>query len=48
MVHGRISKELYDLLLSKINKHLAGWKCNLLSLAGRVMLAKSVDSVDVT
>lgn len=42
IVHSRVSKELYDLLLLKIDKHLDGWKCNLLSLAGRVTLAKLV------
>ncbi|XP_055960701.1 uncharacterized protein LOC126667366 [Mercurialis annua] len=42
LLHSRITKETYAFILDKIHKKLSGWNANLLSLAGRLTLAKSV------
>ncbi|CAN1726093.1 Putative ribonuclease H protein At1g65750 [Linum perenne] len=42
LLHGRINRNTYDFLLTRIDNKLAGWKANNLSLAGRVTLASSV------
>ncbi|CAN1824591.1 Putative ribonuclease H protein At1g65750 [Linum perenne] len=41
-LHGRVTKHTYDFILDRMNNHLAGWKAENLSLAGRVTLATSV------
>ncbi|CAN1801902.1 Putative ribonuclease H protein At1g65750 [Linum perenne] len=42
IIHGRITKETYGFILDRMRKKLDGWKCNTLSLAGRVTLATTV------
>ncbi|CAN1164676.1 Putative ribonuclease H protein At1g65750 [Linum perenne] len=42
IIHGRNSKHLYQYLIDRMEKKLAGWKVGSLSLAGRVSLAMSV------
>lgn len=41
-IHGRVTCSTYDGLLDRLNARLDGWKTNLLSMAGRVTLAKAV------
>lgn len=41
-LHGWITKENLQFLLDKVKAKLSGWKARILSLAGRIMLAKSV------
>ncbi|KAG7585508.1 Ribonuclease H domain [Arabidopsis thaliana x Arabidopsis arenosa] len=38
----RINKETYGEVLEKVSSRLAGWKCQTLSLAGRITLTKAV------
>ncbi|CAN1121711.1 Putative ribonuclease H protein At1g65750 [Linum perenne] len=42
VIHGRVTKATYEYILDRMDKKLAGWKANNLSLAGRVTLATSV------
>ncbi|CAN1168316.1 Putative ribonuclease H protein At1g65750 [Linum perenne] len=42
ILHGRISKDTYGYILERMRRELDGWKCNTLSLVGRVTLALSV------
>ncbi|CAN1145981.1 Putative ribonuclease H protein At1g65750 [Linum perenne] len=42
LFHGRVNRNTYDFLLTRLDSKLAGWKANNLSLAGRVTLASSV------
>ncbi|CAN1805656.1 Putative ribonuclease H protein At1g65750 [Linum perenne] len=42
LIHGRNSKQLYQYLIERIDKKLAGWKLKSLSTAGRVTMAISV------
>ncbi|CAN1746300.1 Putative ribonuclease H protein At1g65750 [Linum perenne] len=42
ILHGRVTKQSYAFLLDRLDKRLAGWKGENLSLAGRVTLASSV------
>ncbi|CAN1188832.1 Putative ribonuclease H protein At1g65750 [Linum perenne] len=42
LLHGRITRNTYEFLLTRLDDKLAGWKANTLSLAGRVTLASSV------
>ncbi|XP_061363416.1 uncharacterized protein LOC133307012 [Gastrolobium bilobum] len=44
MRHGRINKNHYATVISRVQDRLLGWKSKCLSLAGRVTLAKSVIS----
>ncbi|KAL8140019.1 hypothetical protein V2J09_006040 [Rumex salicifolius] len=41
LLHKPVEKSTFDLLLQCINERLSGWRRRLLSLAGRVTLAKS-------
>ncbi|XP_019198912.1 PREDICTED: uncharacterized protein LOC109192673 [Ipomoea nil] len=41
-IHGRVTCNTFSDLLTRINSRLEGWKAKNLSLAGRVVLAKSV------
>ena len=42
LIHGRIAAKTYEEIVEKTKKRLAAWKCESLSLAGRVTLIKSV------
>ncbi|CAN1802338.1 Putative ribonuclease H protein At1g65750, partial [Linum perenne] len=42
ILHGKASKDTYAYILKRMRRKLEGWKCNTLSLAGRVTLALSV------
>ncbi|KAF2316210.1 hypothetical protein GH714_041551 [Hevea brasiliensis] len=42
MFHGRVVKASFDVLLSCLEEHLAGWKIKYLSLASHLTLIKSV------
>ncbi|CAN1788669.1 Putative ribonuclease H protein At1g65750 [Linum perenne] len=42
VLHGRVTRSTYEFILARMDKKLAGWKANNLSLAGRVTLASSV------
>ncbi|CAN1788892.1 Putative ribonuclease H protein At1g65750 [Linum perenne] len=42
VLHGRINRSTNEFILARMDKKLAGWKANNLSLAGRVTLASSV------
>ncbi|CAN1217840.1 Putative ribonuclease H protein At1g65750 [Linum perenne] len=42
LLHGRVNRSTYEFILARMDKKLAGWKANSLSLAGRVTLASSV------
>ncbi|CAN1129038.1 Putative ribonuclease H protein At1g65750 [Linum perenne] len=42
VLHGRVKRSTYEFILERMDKKLAGWKANNLSLAGRVTLASSV------
>ena len=42
IVHQRITKQTCCYLIEKVQKKLAGWKANNLSLTGRITLCKSV------
>ncbi|KAL7214682.1 hypothetical protein ACSBR1_026965 [Camellia fascicularis] len=44
LLHGRISRSHFNSILEKMQKRLAGWKINTLSLAGRATLIQSVTS----
>ncbi|XP_031132009.1 uncharacterized protein LOC116033406 [Ipomoea triloba] len=41
-IHGRVTRGTFKDLLDRVNGRLEGWKAKLLSLAGRVTLARSV------
>lgn len=41
-IHGRITKELFNPILDKMDERLEGWKMRFLSIAGRQVLAQSV------
>lgn len=41
IIHGQVKRSTYDNILIKMKKKLVKWKSKLLSLAGRVTLAKS-------
>ncbi|CAL1411451.1 unnamed protein product [Linum trigynum] len=45
ILHGRITMDTYRYIFNRINKHLAGWKADNLSLPRRVRLAMSVLNV---
>ncbi|KAL8168194.1 hypothetical protein V2J09_009693 [Rumex salicifolius] len=40
--HNKITEETFTPMLQKINAKLAGWKARTLSMAGRILLSKSV------
>ncbi|XP_040372858.1 uncharacterized protein LOC112194030 [Rosa chinensis] len=42
LIHSRITKSTYASILDKVQNRLAGWKCKVLSLAGRLTLIHSV------
>ncbi|CAN1830416.1 Putative ribonuclease H protein At1g65750 [Linum perenne] len=42
LLHGRVTRSTYEFILARMDKKLAGWKANNLSLAGIVTLASSV------
>jgi hypothetical protein len=42
LVKGRVSKDVYNDILDRVQKKLASWKGNLLNKAGRACLVKSV------
>lgn len=42
LVHSRITKETYNSVIDKVQKRLAAWKSNTLSMAGRLTLLQSV------
>ncbi|XP_050238477.2 uncharacterized protein LOC126687968 [Mercurialis annua] len=42
LLHSRVTKETYAFIVNKIKHKLSGWNSSLLSLAGRLSLAKSV------
>ncbi|XP_050216415.1 uncharacterized protein LOC126667478 [Mercurialis annua] len=42
LLHSRVTKDTYLYILEKIKKKLSGWNASLLSMAGRLTLAKSV------
>ncbi|CAN1732392.1 Putative ribonuclease H protein At1g65750 [Linum perenne] len=42
ILHGKVSKDTYGYILEHMRRKLDGWKCNSLSLAGRVTLTLSV------
>jgi hypothetical protein len=42
ILHQRITKQTCCYLIEKVQKKLAGWKANNLSLTGRITLCKSV------
>ncbi|CAN1130010.1 Putative ribonuclease H protein At1g65750 [Linum perenne] len=42
ILHGRVTKHTYSYILDRLDRKLAGWKADNLSLAGRVTLASSV------
>ncbi|CAN1302532.1 Putative ribonuclease H protein At1g65750 [Linum perenne] len=42
LLHGRVTRSTYEFILDRMDKKLAGWKANNLSLAGCVTLASSV------
>lgn len=41
-IHQQCNKGIYAELISRFNKRLSGWKSRCLSMAGKIMLAKSV------
>lgn len=41
-IHGRVTKSMFGPLLERINTRLEGWRANYLTLAGIIILAKSV------
>lgn len=41
LIHGRISHSTFSFLLDNLTNNMAAWKSNTLSMAGRVVLAKS-------
>ena len=44
IIHSGSSARDFDFVVEKIQSKLAGWKSNLLSMVGRVILAQSVTS----
>ncbi|CAN1133103.1 Putative ribonuclease H protein At1g65750 [Linum perenne] len=42
LLHGRITRNTYEFLLTRLDNKLTGWKANNLSLAGRVTFASSI------
>lgn len=42
MIEGCMTKAFFYPLLQKVDSHLAGWKSNMLSFFGRVIMAKSI------
>ncbi|KAF1879364.1 hypothetical protein Lal_00005830 [Lupinus albus] len=44
LVHGKVTKAVFNPIMEKIQKCIASWKANLLNKAGRLCLAKSVIS----
>lgn len=42
LIHGRLTKEIFEPLFMRMDAHLASWKMKMLSFAGRVTLAKSI------
>ena len=42
LIHGRITNRTYNSVIEKVQQRLATWKCDSLSLAGRVTLIKAV------
>ena len=44
LIHGRVTNHTYSVVIEKVQYRLAAWKCNALSLAGRVTLIKAVTS----
>ncbi|PRQ26177.1 putative RNA-directed DNA polymerase [Rosa chinensis] len=44
LIHSRITKHTYASIVDKVQGRLAGWKCNTLSIAGRLTLIQSVTS----
>lgn len=42
LIDGRLTKEIFEPLLMRMDAHLASWKMKMLSFAGRVTLAKSI------
>lgn len=42
LIHKRIGKPDFSMLFEKFNSHLASWKSNWISMAGRIVLANSV------
>lgn len=43
-IHGRITRNMFALLIERIDARLEGWKTKFLSFAGRQVLAKSIIS----
>lgn len=41
-MHNRVTTQTFGFVLDKVNKRLSNWKAKMLSMAGRVTLAKSV------
>lgn len=44
LIHGRVKRNHFNLIIDKLLKKLSGWKANTLSLAGRAILVQSVAS----
>lgn len=44
ILHGRAAKGIFEFILSKVNKGLAGWKSRVLSRVARSLLIQSVTS----
>ncbi|KAF7841372.1 ribonuclease H [Senna tora] len=44
LIHGRVNRHTYNFIVDKVRNRLASWKCNSLSLAGRITMVQSVAS----
>lgn len=48
MLHGRVTKAIYEELSNRVQGRLAGWKMSQLSMAGRTVLVQSAASTIAT